>query len=101
MDKDEAVHQDDGLAQTVTLKSGSGSLARVELKEIVNLRPYRTFADVMQPMSMFKLRVRRNGGLALFEADGGRWRLEAMDNVRHELEFRLAEAGVNNVTVIA
>ncbi|MCF8034691.1 MAG: hypothetical protein K9K66_04330 [Desulfarculaceae bacterium] len=101
VDKAEAVHQDDGLAQTVTLKAGSGSLVRTELKETVKLRPYRTFVDVMQPMSMFKLRVRPGGGLALFEADGGRWRLEAMANVQAELEFRLAEAKVENVTVIA
>ncbi len=38
----------------------------------------------------------------LAELDGGgAWRMAAMKNVQAELEFRLAEAGVENVQVIA
>jgi hypothetical protein len=43
----------------------------------VKLAPYRTFPEVKQALSQFVLRARNQGEtieLALFEADGGRWR---------------------------
>ena len=51
----------------------------------VILAPYRTFLEVEQPESSFIFRMRDSdrGGVscALFEADGGAWRNEAMSDV--------------------
>jgi hypothetical protein len=56
----------------------------VEIPKVVNLEPYRTFRQVAQPISSFIFRYRSEGdeiGLALFEADGGAWKHEAMENI--------------------
>lgn len=101
VDEASANHQDDGITQTVTLQAGTKLKGVERLQNPVRLRPWRTFPDVRQPMSEFVLRVRKGGLLGLFEADGGAWRLEAMNNIQAELKFRLAEAGVKNIQVIA
>jgi hypothetical protein len=49
----------------------------------VKLAPYRTFREIAQPASLFVLRLQtsRHGDkpeCALFEADGGQWKLEAI-----------------------
>lgn len=101
VDDNSVDHIDDGTTQTVTLKSGVRLRGTETLKNPVLLRPWRTFVDVKQPMSAFLLRVRPGGLLALIEADGGAWRLDAMKNVQAELEFMLDEAGVDFAKVIA
>lgn len=78
---------DDGVTQQVTARAGIQRRAEVEIKTIRTLRPYRTFAEVEQPASPFVLRLRSNGvgtlpKCALFEADGGRWRLDAIAAVK-------------------
>jgi hypothetical protein len=59
----------------------------------VRLAPFRTFRDVFeQPESAFVLRVKKTPTLpevGLFEADGGEWRLTAIDRVRAWLVGRL------------
>lgn len=79
--------QDDGVTQTVSAKVGIVLSADVPVPNPITLTPYRTFREVTQPTSPFVLRVNsgRNGGLpevGLFEADGGAWRLTAVDRVR-------------------
>lgn len=76
---------DDGISQTVEGKTGVTTRGDITLSPIVDLAPFRTFAEVEQPMSKFLFRLRRDGqnvvSAALFEADGGAWRLQAMKNV--------------------
>jgi len=90
--------QDDGVTQNVTAKAGVALAERLNLPSPVRLRPYRTFREVEQPASDFVLRVRKAGhGLqvALFEADGGAWRLEAVKNIAKYMEEHLDDgAGV-------
>ena len=80
---DTADTEDDGITQHVTVKRGvSGALKeKGEIKPIVRLSPYRTFREIVQPESLFLLRIKTsdNGTVqaALFEADGGAWRNEA------------------------
>jgi hypothetical protein len=67
----------------------------------VELRPYRTFREIEQPASKFVLRVKRGGegqkpGCALFEADGGFWKLEAIENIRKYIASKNL-----NITIIA
>lgn len=78
---------DDGITQTVSAKAGVVLQADAAVPNPITLVPFRTFREVTQPNSLFVLRVNsgRVGGLpevGLFEADGGAWRLIAVDRVR-------------------
>lgn len=79
----EALAQDDGISQEVTVRKGvSGHLAGKEkVKPIVKLSPFRTFNEIEQPQSEFLLRLRHDeDGMkaALFEAGGEAWKLDAV-----------------------
>jgi hypothetical protein len=93
--------EDDGISQTATFKSEGGRLAEAEINPIISLAPFRTFREVPQPESDFLFRLRKSeNGLpqaALFEADGGTWKLRAIDEVRDWLKASLPAT----VTVIA
>ena len=96
-------YSDDGVSQKATIKTGIASTGDVLVPNPVNLRPYRTFAEVEQPESAFVFRMRdsRAGGVecAIFEADGGAWELEAMENIKNYLEAALA--GMDGYIVIS
>ncbi|PUB12600.1 hypothetical protein [Paenisporosarcina sp. OV554] len=80
---------DDGISQRVTAKTGIATVGNVELPNPVNLKPFRTFAEVSQPESEFVLRLKEGGRVGLFEADGGAWELNAMSNIAEYLEKEL------------
>lgn len=90
---------DDGISQTTTIKTGVANLAKAKAPNPVMLRPYRTFAEVEQPTSQFIFRINPQADLAIFEADGGKWRLEAINNVANYLKVQLAEQ--DNITILA
>lgn len=102
--KDEKVTtaEDDGVTQVVTARAGVARVAEVQVPNPVTLYPFRTFREVDQPGSPFILRMQRaskEGELpksALFEADGGLWKLDAIANIKRwlELELTLAEVSV-------
>lgn len=76
--------EDNGITQVVTAKAGA-ALGSVEVPPIWSLRPFRTFAEVEQPESLFLLRLRTGGdGVAytLHETDGGAWQVNAIKNIR-------------------
>lgn len=76
---------DDGVTQKATVKSGISSKTDAIVPNPVVLVPYRTFLEVEQPESSFIFRMKDNDrsgvSCALFEADGGAWRNEAMSDV--------------------
>lgn len=79
--------QDDGISQQVALRQGASLKTSEVLRSRLTLAPYRTFTEAEQPASEFLFRVRQSkeGAVptcALFEADGGRWKAQAMQNVR-------------------
>lgn len=79
---------DDGISQRVTARTGVARVAEVDLPNPVTLQPYRTFPEAQQPESDFVFRVRQIDGkigVALFEADGGRWKLQAAINIKEWL----------------
>jgi hypothetical protein len=85
---------DDGVTQTVTAKAGVAIVQELKVPNPVTLQPYRTFREVGQPASPFVLRMRRGQGpvgptAALFESDGGAWRLEAIANIHNWLKDKL------------
>ncbi|GAB6707395.1 hypothetical protein MXZ89_04220 [Streptococcus uberis] len=90
---------DDGISQTATIKQGVASLAKAKAPNPVTLRPYRTFAEVEQPESQFIFRINQRAEMALFEADGGKWRLDAINNIANFLKEELADQ--TNITILA
>ncbi|MGN7309893.1 hypothetical protein ACTHQ4_02235 [Alkalicoccobacillus gibsonii] len=93
---------DDGISQKVEVKQGIASKAEVLVPNPVQLAPYRTFIEVEQPISEFVFRMQQGPAGAIFEADGGAWRNEAIANIRdylfNELD-QLVEEGT--ITIIA
>jgi len=95
---------DDGITQIAEVSQGvSGALTEKETApKIVNLKPFRTFRDIDQPISSFLLRLKlideKTVGACLYEADGGRWRNAAVKGIQEFLEKNLAG---NGLTVIA
>ncbi len=94
---------DDGVSQKATVRTGVASKSDALVPNPVRLKPYRTFMEVGQPESSFIFRMAEssNEGVqcALFEADGGAWKLEAMKNIKEYLEHELE--GMEQFTVIA
>ena len=92
---------DNGVSQTVTVKEGA-TLSKAEVPSPADLKPYRTFLEVDQPASPFVFRINKRGECALFEADGGIWRHEAMTNIKEYLENELSEeVEAGYLTIIA
>lgn len=87
-----ALSEDDGISQRTTVKQGIALKQTVTVKGRVSLRPFRTFREIEQPASDFVFRLRsRDGGVpecALFEADGGKWKLDAVLAIKAWLESR-------------
>ncbi len=102
--KDEAVQSygDDGVSQKVTAKTGVATVADVQVPNPVFLKPFRTFAEIDQPESEFVFRMRTGPAAAIFEADGGAWKLEAMQRVKKYLDEELKElVDAGDIVIIA
>lgn len=84
--------EDNGLGQQVSVNTGIRNVQMRPVKSIVCLRPYRTFQEIEQPESEFLVRLSvEEGGaisIALHEADGGMWKLDA----RRKIAAYLADA---------
>lgn len=91
--KEEAVQTvgDDGVSQSVVAKTGVATVGNVLVPNPVILAPYRTFVEVIQPESEFIFRMKQGPSCALFEADGGAWKLVAMRNIKDFLEAALEQ----------
>lgn len=91
--------EDDGISQEVATKAGLTRASKTTPKNPFNLAPYRTFPEIDQPTSSFILRMKQvpgaDGGLgaaaALFEADGGAWRSEAIRGIGAWLREQLGK----------
>lgn len=90
---EEAVKQtsDDGISQKVVAKTGIATVGNITLPPIVSLAPYRTFIEVPQPEGEFLLRLQQGPKAALFEADGGAWKMAARKNIKQYFETALAD----------
>ena len=93
---------DDGISQAVSSRVGIAKVETAMVPNPVKLIPFRTFSEVRQPRSNFVLRMQsgiREGDLpkaALFEADGGEWKVNAMLNIKSWLKDALP----NDISVI-
>ena len=82
---------DNGISQEVSVRTGAVMKEQQTVQPIVHLQPYRTFLEVEQPASDFLLRLDKDGRPALYEADGGAWKLEAKRNIAAYLGEKLAD----------
>lgn len=94
-------YNDDGITQKVTTKTGIARVGEVALPPKIKLKPYRTFIEVDQPESEFLLRAKKGyEGIefALYEADGGAWKKEAINNISDYLSNQLES--MENITIL-
>ena len=94
---------DDGVTQKATIKTGLASKGDAIVPNPVCLRPYRTFLEVEQPESAFVFRMKQDnyGSVmcAVFEADGGAWKMDATQAIKEYLQRELD--GMPQFTVIS
>jgi hypothetical protein len=90
---------DDGVSQAATIKTGVATVGDVKVPNPVTLAPYRTFPEIEQPESKFIFRMQSGPSAALFEADGGAWRNEAMESIKEYLTKSLE--GLDNIKIIS
>lgn len=98
-----AEYGDDGVTQKATVKTGIASKGEAIVPNPVILQPYRTFVEVPQPYSQYIFRMKQDkyDGIqcALFEADGGAWKIEAMKEIKAYLEEQLS--GIEGFIIIS
>jgi hypothetical protein len=98
-DEEVATSEDNGFSQKATVKAGVKVAENVIVKPTVELAPFRTFPEIGQPISQFVFRCRKGQmgpELMLIEADGGKWKIDAI----REIEKRLKEI-VSEVDLVA
>lgn len=83
--------KDNGFAQSITTKAGAATLSQTPIPPKVSLKPFRTFVEVTQPASEYILRLNERGNIALYEADGGSWQLEAIESIAQYFRMQLPE----------
>lgn len=82
---------DDGVTQVVATKAGVVLNTSSKVPSPLHLAPFRTFSEVTQPDSPFVVRAKQGGAgstptFALFLADGGAWKLEAIQSIKLWIE---------------
>lgn len=102
----QTTYSDDGISQQAVMKTGITSKDNVLVPNPVLMIPYRTFSEVEQPASSFVFRIGERGGeptFKLVEADGGRWKSQAVHNVKEYLVKALADVPdcEKQITIIA
>lgn len=90
---------DDGTTQVLQARAGVALVSDVAVPNPVLLCGIRAFRDIVQPSSLYVLRVQPgpHGGLpqaGLFEADGGAWKLATLARVREWLVAALPDISV-------
>lgn len=80
---------DNGVSQEITIKQSTKGLVDVVVPNPVILKPYRTFTEIEPVESSFVFRLKEGGQCSLFEADGGRWKIETMKELQEYVENTL------------
>ncbi|GEO70466.1 hypothetical protein [Levilactobacillus acidifarinae] len=91
---------DDGVTQTATVATGAASVGTAKVPNPVLLAPYRTFSEVEQPQSQFIFRMHEGMKGALFEADAGAWRSEAIQNIKAYFAEKFSKLDSDVVVVL-
>lgn len=88
---------DDGVTQQATIKAGVSRVENVSIPNPIDLAPYRTFLEIEQPKSKFVFRMRSGHEAptcALFEADGGTWKNEAIQKIKAWLAEKIPTVAI-------
>lgn len=89
----EVKQEDDGFTQRATVKTGVVMVNERTVAPRVTVTPFRTFHEAQQPSGTYAFRVKndeRQGNMcALFDADGGFWKLQAITNIKEWIANRL------------
>lgn len=96
-----AEYGDDGVTQKATVKVGIAKKGEAVIPNPVTLVAYRTFIEVEQSESLYIFRMQDRNGIqcALYEADGGAWKIDAMRRIKEYLEAALE--GMDGYIVIS
>ncbi len=97
-------HGDDGVTQKVEVKQGITMVGEAIVPNPVTLAPFRTFQEIDQVESKFIFRMREGRGgieMALFEADGGAWKQEAIRKIKAFFEKELKDKEIEGVVILA
>ncbi|KJS85129.1 MAG: hypothetical protein JM58_09120 [Peptococcaceae bacterium BICA1-8] len=92
---------DDGISQGVAARTGLAKVDEVVVPNPVLLAPYRSFIEIEQPESNFVFRLKQGKEMpecALFEADGGAWKLEAMKRIKEYLDEQLKDMDIKVIS---
>lgn len=92
---------DDGVSQRVAVRQGITRKEQATVPSPLALRPFRTFIEVDQPEGLFVLRMRSSGEgesgkpeMSLYNADGGLWKVRAIQSVAAWLRTNCPEVKV-------
>lgn len=98
-----AEYGDDGTTQKATIRTGIASKGEAIVPNPVSLRPFRTFLEVTQPKSDFIFRMKQDKydgiACAIFEADGGAWKIAATTAIKEYLQRELID--LSQFTIIS
>lgn len=92
---------DDGITQLIQTKKGVILGEEESVPNPVELAPYRTFTEISQPISKFIFRISNGPEMALFEADGGAWKLIVIQRIKEYLENSLENTPAKDITILA
>ncbi len=95
---------DDGFSQVVNVKSGVVMQKAVTVPNFFKIQTFKTFPEIEQPKIHYVLRLQQHGDeipkFALFECDGGQWKVETTGEIRSYLNKNLVESLGRSVTVL-
>lgn len=84
---------DDGYSQVVTTKVGAHLAATEKVPNLWYLKTYKTFAEIEQPVIPYILRLHQRSSempeFALYDCDGGKWKLGTTMAIRSWLKDQL------------
>ncbi len=96
--------EDDGYSQVASTKAGIVLTNKTEIKNLWNLKTYKTFPEIDQPVIPYILRLHDQGQdrlpkFALYSCDGGQWKVKVTKDIKSFLVNALLEEGPK-VTVL-
>ncbi len=89
-------NKDDGFSQKIQIKTGLTMKSEVEIQNPMVFQPFRTFQEIEQPESNCIFRLKDNRGMmcSIHEADGGKWKLTAIERIKAWLSGKLPDVKI-------
>lgn len=81
---------DNSYTQSVVVRKGSALVANADVVNLWSLKSFKSFPEIEQPEIPYILRV-RGDSFALFECDGGAWKVETAGKIKEYLDKNIDE----------